>query len=168
MSKRPRFFRSTHKSIGPLIVVNQNAAGIDAGSEQHWVSVPEERDKEPVRAFGTFTEDLYKLADWLVACGIKTVAIEATGVYWIPLFEILEARGLGPKLVDSRNIGRRNKKKTDVVDCQRLRQLQMHGLLDGAFRPDAQMMPLRAYMRQRRCSSSMRAITSGTCRKLWI
>jgi transposase len=150
MSKRPRILRSTRKIIGPLIVVNPDAAGIDAGSEQHWVSVPEDRDEQSVRAFGTFTEDLYRLADWLVACGIKTVAIEATGVYWIPLVEVLEARGLAPKLVDSRSIGRRNKKKTDVVDCQWIRQLHTHGLLDGAFRPNAEMLPLRAFMRQRR------------------
>jgi transposase len=150
MSKRPRVLRSERKMIGPLMIVNPDAAGIDAGSEQHWVSVPEDRAEQPVRAFGTFTEDLYAMADWLVACGIKTVAIEATGVYWIPLFEVLEARGLCPRLVDSRSIGRRNKKKTDVVDCQWIRQLHSHGLLDGAFRPNAEMLPLRAYMRQRR------------------
>jgi transposase len=78
------------------------------------------------------------------------VAIEATGVYWIPLVEVLEERGLAPKLVDSRSIGRRNKKKTDVVDCQWIRQLHGHGLLDAAFRPDASMLALRAFMRQRR------------------
>lgn len=150
MPKRPRVLRSQRKLIGPLMVVNPNAAGIDAGSERHWVSVPEDRDEQSVRAFGTFTEDLYELADWLVRCGIKTVAMEATGVYWIPLFEVLEARGLAPKLVDSRSIGRRNKKKTDVVDCQWIRQLHTHGLLDGAFRPGAAMLPLRAFMRQRR------------------
>ncbi len=149
MSKRPRVLRSKRKIIGPLTVVNSDAAGIDAGSEQHWVSVPEDRDEQAIRAFGTFTEDLHKLADWLRACRIKAVAIEATGVYWIPLFEILEARGLAPKLVDSRSIGRRNK-KTDVVDCQWIRQLHMHGLLDGAFRPKAEMLALRAFMRQRR------------------
>ncbi len=150
MSKRPRVLRSKRKVIGPIMIVNPDAAGIDAGSEEHWVSVPEDRDEQPVRAFGTFTEDLSALADWLVACGIKTVAIEATGVYWIPLFEVLEQRGLAPKLVDSRSIGRRNKKKTDVVDCQWIRQLHTHGLLDGAFRPNAEMLPLRAFMRQRR------------------
>jgi transposase len=150
MSKRPRVLRSERKIIGPLIIVNPNAAGIDAGSEEHWVSVPEDRDTIPVRPFGTFTEDLQALADWLIACGIETVAIEATGVYWIPLFEVLESRGLAPKLVDSRSIGRRNKKKTDVLDCQWIRQLHTHGLLDGAFRPNAEMLPLRAYMRQRR------------------
>ncbi len=132
------------------MVVNPDAAGIDAGAEEHWVSVPEDRDEQPVRKFGTFTEDLKALADWLVRCGIKTVAIEATGVYWIPLFEVLEQRGLNPQLVDSRSIGRRNKKKTDVVDCQWIRQLHTHGLLDEAFRPKAETLPLRAYVRQRR------------------
>ena len=150
MSKRPRVLRSKRKIIESLMVVNPHAAGIDAGSEQHWVSVPEDRDEQSVRAFGTFTENLYELADWLMACGIKTVAIEATGVYWIPLVEVLEERGLAPKLVDSRSIGRRNKKKTDVVDCQWIRQLHTHGLLDGAFRPNAETLPLRAFMRQRR------------------
>jgi transposase len=150
MSKRPRVSRSKQKSIEPLMVVNPRAAGIDAGSEQHWVSVPEDCDEHPVRAFGTFTEDLNALADWLVACQITTVAIEATGVYWIPLVEVLEERGLAPKLVDSRSVRRRNKKKTDVVDCQWIRQLHGHGLLDAAFRPDAAMLPLRAFMRQRR------------------
>lgn len=149
MSKRPRVLRSQRKIIGPLIVVNPDAAGVDAGSEQHWVSVPEDRAEQSVRSFGTFTEDLYALADWLVECGIKTVAIEATGVYWIPLFEVLEERGLNPKLIDSRSIGRRHK-KTDVVDCQWIRQLHTYGLLDAAFRPAAEMLPLRAFLRQRR------------------
>lgn len=88
MSKRPRVLRSQRKIIGPFEPVNPNAAGIDAGSECHLVSVPEDRTDEPVRTFGTFTNDLHALADWLVACGISTVAIEATGVYWIPLYEI--------------------------------------------------------------------------------
>lgn len=149
MSKRPRVLRSKRKIVGSMEIVNPNAAGIDAGSELHWVSVPEDRSDQPVRAFGTFTEDLYAMADFLVECRIDTVAIEATGVYWIPLFEILEARGLNPRLIDSRNIGRRNK-KTDVVDCQRIRQLHTYGLLDPAFRPSEAFLPLRAYMRQRR------------------
>jgi len=148
MAKRARVLRSKRKIIGDLVVVNPNAAGIDAGSEEHWVSVPEDRSDEPVRSFGTFTADLHALADWLVECRIDTVAIEATGVYWIPLFEILEERGLNPKLVDSRSIGSR-RKKTDVVDCQWIRQLHTYGLLNGAFRPSGAMLPLRALMRQR-------------------
>ena len=148
MSKRPRILRAQRAIIGEIEVVHPDAAGIDAGSEQHFVSVPEHRCSDPVRAFGTFTEDLHSLADWLISCGIKTVAIEATGVYWIPLFEILQERGLDPRLVDSRSIGRRNK-KTDVLDCQWIRQLHTHGLLDSAFRPNDQILPLRALSRQR-------------------
>jgi hypothetical protein len=109
MSKRPRILRSERKIIGPLEIVNPDAAGIDAGAEEHVVSVPEDRYADPVRSFGTFTSELQALVDWLVECNITTVAIEATGVYWIPLFEMLEQRGLSPKLVDSRSIGRRKK-----------------------------------------------------------
>lgn len=148
MSKRPRILRSKRQIIGDFEVVNPDAAGIDAGSEGHVVSVREDRAEEPIRTFGSFTEDLHALADWLVSCGVKTVAIEATGVYWIPLFEILEEHGLNPQLIDSRSIGRRNK-KTDVLDCQWIRQLHMYGLLDPAFRPSAEILPLRALNRQR-------------------
>jgi len=149
MAKPPRILRSQRKIIGPLEIVNPNAAGIDAGSETHLVSVPEDRDPEPVRTFGTFTSDLHALCDWLLACGVTTVAIEATGVYWIPLYEILEARGLNPRLIDSRSVGRKNR-KTDVLDCQWIRQLHSYGLLDGAFRPPAAILPLRAFTRQRK------------------
>jgi transposase len=149
MPKRPRVSRSQSKIIGHFDLVNPNAAGIDAGSKGHLVSVPEDRCTEHVRTFETFTKDLQALADWLVECGITTVAIEATGVYWVPLYEVLEQRGLNPKLIDSRSLGRRNK-KTDVVDCQRIRQLHMYGLLDAAFRPPAEILALRAMMRQRR------------------
>jgi len=149
MPSRPRIVRSQRKIIGHFEIVNSNAAGVDAGSERHVVSVPEGRSEECVRTFGTFTKDLNELADWLGACGVTTVAIEATGVYWVPLYEILEARGLNPRLVDSRSIGRRNK-KTDVLDCQWIRQLHTYGLLDGAFRAPASILVLRALMRQRR------------------
>lgn len=149
MGKRPRILRSQRKLIGHFDVVNPHAAGIDAGSETHYVSVPEDRADEPVRPFGTFTRDLNDLADWLIASGITTVAIEATGVYWIPLYEILEQRGLQPRLVDARSIGKRSK-KTDVLDCQWIRQLHTFGLLDAAFRPPEKILALRTLMRQRR------------------
>jgi transposase len=148
MAQRPRVLRGQRKIIGAFEQINPNAAGIDAGSEKHWVSVPEDRDGEPVKSFETFTEDLYRMAEWLVECGITTVAIEATGVYWIPLVEVLESRGIDVNLVDSRSIGGRSK-KTDVLDCQWLRQLHTFGLLNAAFRPKADVLPLRAYQRQR-------------------
>ena len=149
MAKRPRVLRSQRQIIGQFEVIHPNAAGVDAGAEQHLVSVPEDRCDTPVRTFGTLTKDLHALAEWLLACGVTTVAIEATGVYWVPLYEILEERGLAPRLIDSRSIGRRNK-KTDVLDCQWIRQLHTYGLLDAAFRPPATMLVVRALMRQRK------------------
>jgi len=148
MTRRPRILRAERKIIGELEVKHPNAAGIDAGSETHLVSVREDRADDAVREYGTFTEDLHALAEWLVRCGVDTVAIEATGVYWMPLYEILEEHGLNPQLVDSRSIGKKSK-KTDVLDCQWIRQLHMYGLLDGAFRPSAEILPLRALNRQR-------------------
>jgi transposase len=148
MPTKPQILRSQRRIIGDFSVVNTDAAGIDAGSEFHYVSVPEDRDAEPVQRFATFTEDLHRLAQWLRRCGITTVAIEATGVYWMPLYDILEEYGLAPQLVDSRAIGRRNK-KTDVLDCQWIRQLHTFGLLDAAFRPQADILKLRVFARHR-------------------
>jgi transposase len=113
------------------------------------VAVPADRAPEPVREFGAFTADLQRLAEWLQACGIETVALESTGVYWIPLFQVLEERGFEVKLVDAHHLARVPGRKTDVLDCQWLQQLHSFGLLAGAFRPDDQMCVLRSYMRQR-------------------
>jgi transposase len=129
--------------------VNRNAAGIDVGGTAHFVAVPADRDAEPVREFGAFTSELYRLAEWLGRCGIETVALESTGVYWIPLFQVLEERGFEVKLVDARQLKRVPGRKSDVVDCQWLQQLHSFGLLAGAFRPDDQTCVLRSYMRQR-------------------
>ena len=129
--------------------INRNAAGIDIGSASHYVAVPEDRDDQPVREFAGFTGDLYRMADWLQACGVETVAMESTGVYWIPVFQVLEERGFEVKLVDARQLKRVPGRKTDVADCQWLQQLHTFGLLAGAFRPDNQVCVLRSYMRQR-------------------
>jgi len=129
--------------------VNLFAAGIDIGSRSHFVAVPEELDEEPVREFAGFTGDLHRLADWLVKIGIQTVAMESTGVYWIPVYEILETRGLEVLLVDARHVKNVPGRKTDVLDCQWLQQLHTYGLLRGAFRPQDDMVALRAYLRQR-------------------
>lgn len=129
--------------------INRNAAGIDVGSASHYVAVPEDRDEQPVREFASFTGDLYRMADWLRECGIETVAMESTGVYWIPIFQVLEERGFEVKLVDARQLKRVPGRKTDVADCQWLQQLHSFGLLEGAFRPDNQVCVLRSYMRQR-------------------
>jgi transposase len=132
-----------------LTQVNRNAAGIDCGSECHYVAVGTDRDREPVRCFKTFTTDLHRLADWLVSCRIKTVAMEATGVYWIPIYEILEERGLEVILVNARHVKNVPGRKSDVVDCQWLQQLHSFGLLRGSFRPAAEIATLRAYLRHR-------------------
>jgi transposase len=131
--------------------VNLNAAGIDVGAEAHFVAVPPGRDPEgqDVREFGAFTANLYALADWLSACGVETVAMESTGVYWIPLFEVLEGRGFDVKLVNPRHVKNVPGRKTDVLDCQWLQQLHTYGLLQAAFRPEDQICVLRNYLRQR-------------------
>ena len=129
--------------------INLNAAGIDLGADRHWVSIPTGRDSECVRSFGCFTADLYALADWLAHCGIETVAMEATGVYWIPVFQILETRGFEVKLVNAHHVKTVSGRKSDVLDCQWLQQLHTYGLLAGSFRPDDQVCVLRSYIRQR-------------------
>lgn len=127
----------------------QNAAGIDLGSTVHYVAVPEDRDELPVRHFGTLTGDLHALADWLVACGIETVAMEATGVYWVPIFQILEARGLEVCLVNARHVKNVPGRKSDVQDCQWLQYLHSVGLLNASFRPPEPVVALRSLIRHR-------------------
>lgn len=129
--------------------LNPNAAGIDVGAESHFVAVPQNRHEQSVREFRAFTVDLYQLADWLEECGVQTVAMESTGVYWIPLFQVLEERGFDVMLVDPRRLKNVPGRKTEVVDCQWLQQLHTFGLLAGAFRPPEQIRELRSYLRQR-------------------
>lgn len=138
--------------------INRYAAGIDIGSRSHFVAVPEGIGETPVREFSTFTGDLETMAEWLISCGITTVAMESTGVYWIPVFEILERRGLEVKLVNARHVKNVPGRKSDVLDCQWLQQLHTYGLLHGAFRPADEVCTLRAYVRQR--SSLVRSAAS--------
>jgi transposase len=134
----------------PLQVTNPDAAGIDVGADAHWVCVPEERAAERVQRFGTCTADLEAIADWLQACGVTTVAMESTGVYWVPLYELLEGRGFKVLLVDARQVARApGRPKTDPKDCQWIQRLHSYGLLSAAFRPQDQVVVLRAYLRQR-------------------
>lgn len=142
----PLSAKSLPKSLGK---VNLHAAGLDVGSTQHYVAVPDDRDETTVRCFGTFTSDLEALADWLQQCGVETVAMESTGVYWIPVFELLEARGLEVKLVEPGKLKGVPGRKTDILDCQWIQQLHTYGLLSGSFRPEADICMLRSYMRQR-------------------
>lgn len=132
-----------------LPLVNRNAAGIDVGSRNHYAAVPADRDESPVRVFSTYTSDLHSLALWLKECGIDTVAMESTGVYWIPVFQILEQHGLKVCLVNARHAKNVPGRKSDVRDCQWLQQLHSFGLLAGSFQPDSVTRELRTYLRQR-------------------
>jgi transposase len=147
---RPRRRRSkAGKLPDELRQVNLNAAGIDVGAESHWVAVPEGRDEQSVCQFAAFTADLYRLAAWLEQCGVQTVVMESTGVYWISLFEVLEERGFEVLLADPHKLKQVPGRKTDVLDCQWLQQLHTFGLLAGAFRPVDRVCVLRSYLRQR-------------------
>ena len=137
------------KKAKSFSIINPNAAGIDIGADSHWVSVPCERDPQPVRRFGCFTSDLYALANWLTECQVETVAMESTGVYWVPLFQILETQGFEVKLVNAHHVKTVPGRKSDVLDCQWLQQLHSYGLLSASFRPDDQICILRSYIRQR-------------------
>ena len=137
--------------VSPTVLeqINPNVAGIDCGAAQHYVAVPPDRDPHPVQAFSTFTGDLQRLADWLTACRVTSVAMEATGVYWIPIYELLEARGFEVLLVNARHLKNVPGRKSDVSDCEWIRELHSVGLLRGSFRPAAEMVALRAYLRHR-------------------
>ncbi len=156
MNKNTRKLLSVSKGISQtaqspkhLEHINRWAAGIDIGATSHFVAVPEGCSESTVREFKSFTPDLYALADWLKQCGVQTIAMESTGVYWIPVYEILEEKGFEVKLVDARQVKNVSGRKTDVLDCQWIQQLHTYGLLNGAFRPDDKVCELRSYVRQR-------------------
>ncbi len=137
------------QSPAALERLHPNAAGIDCGSAEHFVAVPPDRAPTPIQAFPTFTGDLHRLADWLTTCRITHVAMEATGVYWIPIFEILDARGFHVILVNARHVKNLPGRKSDVSDCEWLRDLHTLGLLRGSFRPADGIVALRGYLRHR-------------------
>jgi len=132
-----------------LLVTNPDAAGIDIGSSSHFVAVPSDRDEVSVREFSSLTCDLQAIATWLKICRVRTVAMESTGVYWIALYELLEAQGFEVLLVNARHVKNVSGRKSDVLDCQWLQQLHSYGLLQGAFRPTEAVCALRSLSRQR-------------------
>ena len=139
-SKKAKSQRSRERAL--LQKVHLNAAGIDIGADSHWVAVPEDRDASPVRSFGVFTRDLIALCDWLKRCQVETIVMESTGVYWIPLYQMLERKGFQVRLVNAHHVKNVPGRKTDVKDCQWLQQLHTFGMLGGSFRPQAQSMRL--------------------------
>ena len=152
-----------------LPYLNPNAAGVDIGATEIYIAVPADRDGQPVRHFSTFTEDLHAAAAWLKACNIETVAMESTGVYWIPLFQILEAQGFTVFLVNAHHVKNVPGRKSDVSDCQWLQYLHSVGLLRGLFSTQT-----GRYARCARSSAigivwcKWRRVTCNTCKKLWI
>lgn len=142
MSKKPN-------KVPSLPLIEPDAAGIDIGAMQIFVAVPADRDAEPVRSFQTFTVELERLADWLQQCRIRTGAMESTGVYWIPLFQILEKRQIEVRLVNAHHVRNVPGRKTDVEDCQWLQHLHSVGLLRGSFRPDDEICAIRSIWRHR-------------------
>ncbi len=132
-----------------MAMVHPNAAAIDIGATMHMAAVGADRTSDPVRNFGTFTGDLRRLADWFAECGVKTVVMESTSVYWIPIFELLDERGFEVFLVNARDAKHVPGRKTDVSDAQWLQRLHSYGLVRASFRPKGEIAELRAYLRQR-------------------
>ena len=156
MSK-PSLSEKQSQESAELKLLNLNAAGLDIGAEEIYACVPSDRDERPIRSFGTYTAELKMLADWLQACGIETVAMESTGVYWVPVYQVLEERGIAVSLVNARHLKNVPGRNTDVTACQWLQQLHTYGLLRASFRPDEEICTLRALVRQRQelvCSRS--------------
>ena len=147
--KRKRKTQSAQTKLDSLAVVNPNAAGIDIGSREHWVAVAPDRCDQSVRPFTALTPGLHELANWLHECSVTTVVMESTSVYWVPLYEILEERGIDVQLVNAQHVHNAPGRKSDVLDCQWLLKLHTFGLLRSSFRPTAQIVALRTYLRQR-------------------
>ena len=147
--ERKELQRRLYSEDPGLEVVHRNAAGIDIGNESHFVAVPPGRDKQPVREFGSWTADLRRMAAWLKQCGIETVAMQSTGVYWIAAYEVLEQEGLEVYLVNARGTRNLPGRKTDVQECQWLMRLHTYGLLQNSFRPPEQIRPVRTVWRLR-------------------
>ena len=157
--------KQKQKITGAMPVLHPAAAGIDIGHREHWCAVPADRCEKPVRPFGTFTADLEEMARWLQECGIKTVAMESTGVYWIPAFQILERHGLEVFLVNARHVKNVSGRKTDIQDCQWLQRLHSFGLLNASFRPPDQICVLRSYLRYRDDLVGLRSMQSQHMQK---
>lgn len=143
-ARRPR-----RKTVRPLPSINPNAAGADIGAREIVICVPADRAEDPVRTFGTFTDDLETLADWLETCGVTTIAMESTGMYWIPLHQVLEGRGIEVRLVNAQHVKHVPGRKSDVSDCQWIQYLHCVGLLRGSFRPPQDICAIRSLTRHR-------------------
>ena len=148
-----------------LEAMHPNAAGIDIGGSEHWVAISPERDAEPVRRFGCFTADLHAMAQWLVEKNVRSVAMQSTGVYWMPVFEILEQHGLNVSLVNARDTKNMPGRKSDIQECQWLLKLHTFGLLTNSFQPTDEIRTVRTLWRQRGNLVGMPAARCNGCRR---
>src|SRR6201997_820261 len=155
MMKRKKLASKAEKPRGKKVdwktleIVHPDAAGIDIGGREHWVAISPDRDEDPVRRFDCFTADLEQMAKWLVEKGVRSVAMQSTGVYWMPVFEMLEQSGLQVYLVNARHTKNLPGRKSDVQECQWLLKLHTYGLLRNSFRPPEQIRAIRTIWRQR-------------------
>ena len=149
MARRRRRRKGKGSRTAQPNVMHPDAAGLDIGSTEVYAAVRPERDPDPIRNFPTFTVDLHALANWLKECQVTTVAMESTGVYWIPVYQILEAHGFEVVLVNARHVHSVPGRKSDVADCEWLRYLHSVGLLRGSFRPADEVCVLRSVLRHR-------------------
>jgi len=164
--QRRELTRSLQSEEISLEVVHPHAAGIDIGNEAHYVSVPPSRDGEPVRHFGCTTAELKAMANWLKQCGIRTIAMQSTGVYWIAVFDILEEAGFEVFLVNARDTKNLPGRKSDVQESQWLMKLHTYGLLRNSFRPAQEIRRLRTYWRRGMISYRVRVGTFNASRRL--
>ena len=146
-------------------VVHPNAAAIDIGATMHMAAVRADRAPEPVRSFGTFTADLHRLVDWFAECGVETVVMESTSVYWIPIFELLDARGFTVFLVNARDAKHVPGRKTDVSDAQWLQRLHSFGCCEPAFAPKGKLPNCEPTCVSANACWSTRPHTSSICRR---
>ena len=161
-----RMAKKSKRRCDTLPVLHPDAAGIDVGASELFVAVSADRDPHPVRSFPTFARDLHALADWLEKCGIHSVAMESTSVYWIPIYQILEARGLEVYLVNAQHVKNVPGRKTDVSDCQWLQYLHSVGLLRASFRPPGFICTIRSLWRIAPALFKWHRSTSCICRRL--
>ena len=158
-SKKPGKKNKKKDVLEGLPPLNLNAAGIDVGNAEHMVAVPPGRDAQPVQSFGSFTADVHRMGRWLKACRVDTVVMQATGVYWVALYQILETYDLDVKVVNARYTKTLPGRKTDVLECQWLQKLHTFGLLNNSFLPNEETRVLRTYFRQR----ENLVAAAGTC-----
>jgi transposase len=147
--QRKELQRKFDADSAELVIVHAHAAGIDVGSGSHFVSVPPDRDETPVREFGSWTSDLRKMANWMKSCGITSVVMQSTGVYWIAVYDALQQAGFEVYLVNARGTKNLPGRKSDVQECQWLRKLHTYGLLRKSFRPPQQIREVRTLWRLR-------------------